>query len=69
MANPLKAYRERKGLSQEEISALLGCSRQMVSFLESGERSFSAEMAVKIETALGIDRILLRPDLFRKKAA
>ena len=69
MSNPLLAYRKKKGLSQEEVAEALEISRQMVAMLEKGERNFTGEMAVKIETKLGIDRILIRPDLFRKRVA
>ena len=67
--SPLRAYREKKNLSQEELAALLGVSRQMVGMLETGERQFTAEMAVNIEAKTGMNRVLFRPDLFRKKAA
>jgi putative transcriptional regulator len=67
MSNPLRGYREKHDLSQEALAEKLGVSRQMVGMLESGDRQFSAEMAIKIEEALGIDRILTRPDLFRRR--
>lgn len=67
--SPLRAYREKKKLSQEELASLLGVSRQMVGMLETGERQYTAEMAVSIEEKLGINRVRFRPDLFRKKAA
>jgi transcriptional regulator with XRE-family HTH domain len=69
MSNPLRAYRENRSLSQEVVAEMLGVSRQMVGMLEKGERNFTAEMAVKIEQRLGIDRVLVRPDIFRRKAA
>lgn len=69
MGNPLKAYREQESLSQQDIAERIGISRQMVGFLENGERDFTAEMALRIEDALGINRVLMRPDLFRKREA
>lgn len=69
MANALLAYRERKKLSQQEVADALGISRQMVGFLENDERPFTADMALLIEEKLGINRLLLRPDYFRKRAA
>ena len=69
MSNPLRAYRSKKRLSQREIAGALGVSRQMVQMLETGERNFTAEMAVKIEKMLGIDRVLIRPDIFRRREA
>lgn len=56
-------------MSQQDIATKLGVSRAMVGLLENGERGFTAEMAVLIEDKLGINRILLRPDIFRRKAA
>lgn len=69
MSNALKSYRERKRLSQKDVAALIGVSRQMVSFLENGKRCITGETAVLIEQRLGINRVLLRPDLFRRRAA
>lgn len=67
--NPLKAYREVHNLSQQEVADKLGVSRQMVGFLETGEREFTAEMAVKLEKELGIPREQVRADLFGRAAA
>ena len=67
MANPLRAYRERKGLSQAELAEKLKVSRSTVGMLEIGAKPFTAEMAIRIEERIGIDRVLLRPDLFRRR--
>lgn len=67
--NPLKAYREAQGLSQQEIADRIGVSRQMVGFLENGEREFTADMAVKIEKELGIPREDTMPEFFKRAAA
>ncbi len=69
MSNPLYSYRKKKGLTQSEIARALGVSRQMVQMLETGDRGFSAEMAVKVEKMFGIDRVLIRPDIFRRREA
>lgn len=69
MSNPLLAYRKKHGLAQREIGHLLGISRPMVALIESGARQITPDMAVKIENVLGIDRLLTRPDLFRKRRA
>lgn len=67
--NPLKAYREANNLSQQEVADKLGISRQMVGFLESGEREFTADMAVKLEKEFGIPRESTRGDLFDRRGA
>lgn len=65
MSNPLKAYRKRQRLSQQEVADKLGISRGMVGLLENGQREYTAETAVLIEKRLGINRVVLRPDIFR----
>jgi transcriptional regulator with XRE-family HTH domain len=65
MSNALKAYRKKERLSQQAIANKLGISRAMVGLLENGHREFSAEISVLIEKNLGINRVMLRPDLFR----
>lgn len=68
MSDPLRAYRERHRMTQKKIAGKLGVSRQMVSFLENGEREYTADMALLIEKRLGIDRAEVRPDLFARAA-
>lgn len=69
MADPLKAYRKAKGLSQQALADRLGVSRQMVGLLETGARGYTADMAIRIEKKLGIDRTRVRPDYFQRQAA
>lgn len=66
LINPLKSYREERGLSQQELAAQLDVSRQLVGLLETGAREFTAAMCVRIEERLGIDRAKCRPDLFQR---
>lgn len=61
--NPLRQYRESHDLSQQELADRLGCSRQMVSHLERGDRDFTLDMALKIEKELGINRAVILPKL------
>lgn len=68
MGNPLRTYRDKNQLSQQDVADKLGISRQMVGFLETGEREFTAHMAILIEKKLGIDRTAIRADLFRREA-
>jgi transcriptional regulator with XRE-family HTH domain len=67
MANPLRAYRLKKRLSQQELADQLGVSRSLVAMMECGERGFTDAMALVIEDRLGIDRMITRPDLFRRR--
>lgn len=67
-SDALKAYREKKGLSQKDVADKLEISRAMVGLLENGDRPYTAAMCVLIEGRLGIERSRLRPDLFAKAA-
>lgn len=66
--DPLRAYRDENGLSQQAVADQLGVSRQLVSLLETGDRQYTPEMAVLIEKELGIPRVKFRPDLFEAAA-
>jgi transcriptional regulator with XRE-family HTH domain len=54
-------YREENDLSQEELAGKLGVSRQMVSFIENGERDITPENASSWGRVLGIPREKLHP--------
>jgi transcriptional regulator with XRE-family HTH domain len=69
MANPLRAYRKKHGLTQQELADKLEISRSLVAMLECGDRDFTDDMALHIEGCLGIDRMITRPDLFRRRRA
>jgi transcriptional regulator with XRE-family HTH domain len=56
-------------MSQQEVAAKLGISRQMVGLLETGERPFTARMAVLVERELGIPRMSVCPDPWERAAA
>lgn len=49
----LKEAREAKEFTMEEVGALIGVTRQAISFYESGERVPDAEILMKIVNALG----------------
>lgn len=69
MASPkgaLRSYRTKKGLSANEVAAQLGIAASTLRSYENGNREVGGDLAVKIEKKLGIDRVLIRPDLFRK---
>lgn len=69
MANVLRGYRVKHQLSQEALADRLGISRAMVGMLETGGRPFTVNMALRIEERIGINRVLILPDLFRRRAA
>jgi len=49
----LKYTRTSRGLTMVQLGSLIGCSKQYIYALESGDVRLSYEMAVKIATALG----------------
>lgn len=54
LANSLKALRQARGLSQENLSSIAGLDRTYISMLERGKRKPSLETIEKIATALGM---------------
>lgn len=69
MTHPVREYRDKEGLSQEELAEKVGVSRQMVGLIETGERRIAAEDVAAWERTTGIPRAKLRPDIFGKAAA
>lgn len=65
----MKAYREQAGLSQEELAEKLGVSRQMVGFIETGERSVTPQKALEWEKLIPLSKEVLCPDIFGQAAA
>jgi putative transcriptional regulator len=61
--HPLKEWRKREGLRQEDAAARLGISKPTVSRLEKGRRMPSLTLAVKLSERTGIPVKLFRPDL------
>ncbi len=54
LADSLKALRQARGLSQENLSSIAGLDRTYISMLERGKRKPSLETIEKIATALGM---------------
>lgn len=67
--SPLRAYREQHGLTCEQLGKRLGFAASTIRSFENGNRIVSAEDAVMIETRIGIDRAVLRADLFAERRA
>jgi transcriptional regulator with XRE-family HTH domain len=52
-ANHLRAWREKRGLSQEALAKLVGTAGNVISLLESGDRALSDKWLRKLAPALG----------------
>jgi transcriptional regulator with XRE-family HTH domain len=50
--NHLKAWREHRGISQEDLAAAVGASPGMISMLETSERGLSAKWLRRLAPAL-----------------
>jgi putative transcriptional regulator len=50
MENEIAAYREREGLSQGDLAAAVGVSRQTINAVERGRYDPSLELAFKLAT-------------------
>ena len=55
IAATLQRQRKAKGLTQLELSKMLGVSQVMVSRWENGEENFTVATLVKISSALGLE--------------
>lgn len=65
MKNIIDDYRKAHGLTYEKMAVLAGFNSRSVVFLHcSGQRSISAESAIKYSRAFGLLLSDLRPDLW-----
>ena len=48
MKNNLKRYRQEKSISQDELAAILGVSRQTINSIETGKFDPSLKLVIKI---------------------
>lgn len=62
----LRSYRTKNNLSAAEVAKTLGIAESTLRSYENGNRQIDGDFAVKVEKLLGIDRVLIRPDLFRR---
>jgi putative transcriptional regulator len=53
MRNDVRLLRSRQGLSQAELGAVLGVSRQTVNAIETGKYSPSLPLAIKLAQYFG----------------
>ena len=54
LENTLKEYREKLGINQQEMGALVGVSRQTVSQIERGGYAPSVALALKLAKICGV---------------
>ena len=59
----LKQYRQRRGLTQEQLAALVGVRRETIMRLEKAQYNPSLKLAVEISRAVGapIEELFLFP--------
>ena len=55
LAQPLRAFRKLKGLTQEQLAGLTGVSIAVLGAIERGTRKADPKLIQKISEALGID--------------
>tara|TARA_E500000081_G_scaffold76158_1_gene77797 strand:+ start:568 stop:768 length:201 start_codon:yes stop_codon:yes gene_type:complete len=48
LKNNLKSYRQEKSISQDELAAILGVSRQTINSIETGKFDPSLKLVIKI---------------------
>ncbi|GAB1447500.1 MAG: helix-turn-helix domain-containing protein [Bacteroidetes bacterium] len=51
----IRLFRERMGISQDELASYLGVNRVMVSYYETGEREAPVEVLNRLADLFGID--------------
>lgn len=61
--SPLKAFRTREGLSQDDLAKLIGVTRETITRWENGTRKPDEDKLPKIAKETGITPSILRPDL------
>jgi DNA-binding XRE family transcriptional regulator len=55
LGNALRARRRELGLSQEEISSVIGVNRRVIGELERGKGTAQLQIAMEAARALGLD--------------
>lgn len=62
--HPIKAYRERHGLTQGALAEILGVSDATITHIENGRRRITPQNALAWEAKIGIPRAALCPEIF-----
>ncbi len=53
--NPIKVWREHRGMTQQQVADKAGISKPYLSQLESGQRRGTTEVLMAVAKALGVD--------------
>lgn len=53
--SPLRLWREHRGLTLQELGERAGCTRQMLSMIERGKASPSADLLARLAAVLRVD--------------
>lgn len=53
--NPMRAFRQYRGMTQAELASLAGIKQNMISSIENGTRDGTITVLVKIANALNVD--------------
>jgi len=53
--NPIKLYREHRGLTQDQLARMAGCGKSMISQIENGLTPGSVALLKQIADALSVD--------------
>lgn len=63
LAENLKAYRSKRGYTQEEFSKISGLARSTITNIESGEANPALDKIVQVANALGVgvDQLISKP--------
>lgn len=63
MTSILRRLREQAGLTQDQLAEMVSTSQGQIAKLEKGERRMTVDWAVKLGTALGVEPLMLLPDV------
>jgi putative molybdopterin biosynthesis protein len=66
--NPLKDFRTREGLSQDDLAKLIGVSRETITRWENGARKPDENKLLTIAEKTGIQPSTLRPDIAARRS-
>ena len=64
----VKARRESLGISRKQLGEMVNVKPAMISHIENGRRKVSAKRAAAFESALGIPKTELVPEIFGEAA-